>query len=112
MQWLLWQKPVAQKLSDRLKKHLIEQFSVDPQMVGKMRFSGKKGRYSNRPVKYIRIFDPVLIEEDGKSATPSYDALAQIPGNRRALLFDGRIETNERVYFTDRRTPETLFPLS
>ena len=113
MQWLLWQKPVAQKLSDQLKKHLIAQFSVDSQMVDKMRFSGKKGRYSTRPVKYIRIFDPGLIEEDGKSATPSYDTLAQqTPSHRKALLFDGRIETNERVYFTDRRTPETLFPLS
>src|SRR5918992_2479613 len=100
MQWLLWQKPVAQKLSDQLKKHLIAQFSLDSQMVDKMRFSGKKGHYSDRPVKYIRIFDPGLIE-DGKSATPSYDALAQIPGNRRALLFDGRIETNERVYLND-----------
>jgi hypothetical protein len=82
-----------------------------PQMVDKMRFSGKKGRYSDRPVKYIRIFDPGLIE-DGKSATPSYDTLAQIPGHQSALLFDGRIETNERVYFTDRRTPVILFPLS
>jgi hypothetical protein len=112
MQWLLWQKPVAQKLSDQLKKHLIVQFSLDPQMVDKMRFSGKKGRYSDRPVKYIRIFDPGLIE-DSESATPSYDALApQIAGHRKALLFDGRIETNERVYFTDKRATTTLFPLS
>src|SRR5918996_5213972 len=103
MQWLLWQKPVAQKLSDQLKKRLIAQFSLDSQMVDKMRFSGKKGRYSDRPVKYIRIFDPVLIE-DGKSATPSCDALVRIPGHRKALLFDGRIETNERVYRNDRRT--------
>jgi hypothetical protein len=114
MQWLLWQKPAAQELSDHLKKHLIAQFSLDPQTVDKMRFSGKKGRYSDRPVKYIRIFDPGLIEdEDGKSAAPSYDALApQIPGHRKALLFDGRIETNERFYLTDKRAPTTLFPLS
>ncbi len=111
MQWLLWQKPVAQKLSDQLKKHLITEFFLDSQMVDKMRFSGKKGRYSTRPVKYIRIFDPALIE-DGKSATPSYDALVQIPGHQSALLFDGRIETNERVYLTDKRTPTTPFPLS
>jgi hypothetical protein len=72
-----------------------------------MSFSGKKGRYSERRVKYIRIFDPVLIE-DGKSATPSYDALAQIPGHQSALLFDGRIEKindNEMVFLTDRRAP-------
>ena len=109
MQWLLWQKPVAQKLSDQLKKRLIAEFSLDSQMLDKMRFSGKKGRYSDRPVKYIRIFDPALIES-GKSATPSYDALVQIPAHRKALLFEGRIEANERIYLTDQRTPEALFP--
>jgi hypothetical protein len=109
MQWLLWQKPVAQKLPDQLKKRLIAEFSLDSQMVDKMRFSGKKGRYSDRPVKYIRIFDPSLIE-DGRSAAPSYDALVRIPGHRRALLFDGRIETNERVSLIDRRIPTTLHP--
>jgi hypothetical protein len=110
MQWILWQKPVAQKLSDQIKKSLIAQFPLDSQMVDKLRFSGKKGRYSDRPVKYIRIFDPTLIPH-GESAVPSYDALIQISGNRSALLFDGRIEANERVYLTDQRTPETLFPL-
>jgi hypothetical protein len=107
MQWLLWQKPVAQELSDQLKKHLIAQFSLDSQTVDKMRFSGKKGRYSTRPVKYIRIFDPVLIEE-GKSAAPSYDALAQIPGHQSALLFDGRMEKindKEMIFLADLRAP-------
>jgi hypothetical protein len=107
MQWLLWQKPVAQKLSDQLKKRLIAQFSLDSQMVDKMRFSGKKGRYANRLVKYIRIFDPVLVQ-DGESATSSYDALVQIPGQRKALLFEGhmeKIDDNERVFLTDRRVP-------
>jgi hypothetical protein len=114
MQWLLGQKPVAQKLSDQLKKRLIARFSLDSQMVDKMRLSSKKGRYSDRPVKYIRIFDPVLIE-DGKSATPSYDALVQTPSYRRALLFEGRIETwaiNQRIYLTDQRAPEPLLPSS
>ena len=113
MQWLLWQKPVAQKLPEQLKKRLIAEFSLDSQTVDKLRFPGKKGHYSNRPVKYIRIFDPSLIEdgkEDGKSAAPSYDALVRIPGLRRALLFDGRIETNERVYLIDQRIPPTLHP--
>ena len=107
MQWLLWQKPVTQKLSVQVKKHLIAEFPLDSQMVDKMRFSGKKGRFSNRPVRYIRIFDPVLIE-DGESIIPTYDALAQAPGHRRALLFEGhteKIDGGERVFLTDRRAP-------
>ena len=110
MVWLLWQKPVAQELSAQVKKSLIAQFVLDPPMVDRMRFSGKKGRYSDRPVKYIRIFDPGLIK-GSESATPGYDALVQISDTRRALLFDGRIEANERVYLTDQRTPAALFPL-
>jgi hypothetical protein len=110
MVWLLWQKPVAQELSGQVKKRLIAQFALDPPMVDKMRFSGKKGRYSDRPVKYIRIYDPGLIK-DRESATPSYDGLVQISDNRGALLFDGRIEANERIYLIDQRTPAALFPL-
>ena len=110
MVWLFWQKPVAQELSEQLKERLISEFALDPPKVDKMRFSGKKGHYSNRPVKYIRIYDPTLIK-DGEVATPSYDALVQIPDNRRALLFEGRIEATERVYLIDQRTPAALFPL-
>jgi hypothetical protein len=110
MVWLLWQKPVAQELSDQVKERLISEFALDPPMVEKMRFSGKKGHYSDRPVKYIRIYDPGLIK-GSESATPSYDALVQKTDNRSALLFDGRIEANERVYLSDQRTPAALFPL-
>ena len=42
MVWLLWQKPVAQVLSDQVKERLIAQFALDPCMVDKMRYSGKK----------------------------------------------------------------------
>ena len=111
MVWLLWQKPVAQELSDHVKERLIAQFALDLPMVDKMRFSGKKGRYPDRPVKYIRIYDSGLIK-GSESATPSYEALVQISGNRSALLFDGRIEMDDfggridkdnQVFLTDQR---------
>jgi hypothetical protein len=47
MVWLLWQKPVAQELSTQVKERLITEFALDPPIVEKMRFSGKKGRYSD-----------------------------------------------------------------
>lgn len=107
MKWMSWQKPVAQELSEQLKKHLISEFTLDTLSVGQMRFSGKKGQYSNRPVRYIRIYDPILIK-DSESATLSYDALAQKASHGAALLFDGRIEANKQVYLTDHRAPATL----
>ena len=103
-------KPVAQELSDQVKKGLIAEFSLEPGAVDKMRFSGKKGRYSNRPVQYIRIYDPVLVK-GSESATPSYDALDRTSDNHGALLFEGRMEGNERVYFTDQRPPAGVLPL-
>ena len=107
MRWLLWQKPVGQELAGRVKKSLIAEFAMDPGMVDKMRFSGKRGRYSNRPVKLIRIYDPVL-SQDSASAAPSYDALDMKGSRRTALLFEGRIETlndEVQVFLTDRRAP-------
>lgn len=103
------QRSVAQELSAELKTHLISKFSLDPPMVDKMRFSGKKGRYSNRPVEYFRICDPSLIEV-GQSATPSYELLERTSGNNDALLFEGRLEADKQVYFTDQRNPKVLFP--
>lgn len=107
MGWMLWQKPVSQELSDQIKEHLIAEFTLEPLTVAQMRFSGKKGHYSNRPVKYIRIYDPSLIP-NGESALLSYDNLAQKSGNGSALLFEGRIEANKQVYLTDHRTPTIL----
>lgn len=107
MGWMLWQKPVAQVLSDQLREHLIAEFTVDPLVVDQMRFSGKKGIYSGRPVKYIRIYHPNLVTDNG-SEPLGYDALAQKSGNGAALLFDGRIEANKQVYLTDHRQPADL----
>lgn len=104
MWWQLWQKSVPRKLSESVKKALTAQFSLDPQAVDKMRLSSRKGRYSDRPAEFIRIFDPALIE-NGESATPSYEEILQTYGHRKALLFEGRIERNDRVYLNDRRTP-------
>lgn len=103
---LFWQKPMGQELAGRVKKSLIADFALDPTAVDKMRYSGKKGRYSNRPVQYIRVYDPALIQ-GSLSAAPGYDALAQKGGGRGPLLFEGRIEKIDdyvQVYLTDMRT--------
>lgn len=107
MKWMLWQQPVAQELTELLKKHLISEFTLDSSLVDQMRFSGKKGQYSNRPVKYIRIFDPIRIK-DSESANLSYDALARKASHGSALLFDGRIEANKQVYLTDHRAAAVI----
>lgn len=105
MQWLFGNKSVAQELSDQVKQSVITQFNLGAPEVDKMRFSSKKGRYVNRPVKYIRIFDPVLIQA-GESAALNYDAFAPTGNRRSALLFEGHVEKindQNMVFLSDRR---------
>lgn len=106
---LFWQRPMGQELSGRVKKRLIADFALEAAAVDKMRFSGKKGRYSSRPVQYLRIYDPALIQggQSGPSAAPGYDALADKGGERGPLLFEARIEKiddNVQIFLTDMRT--------
>jgi hypothetical protein len=113
MQWLFWQHPVPQKLSDRVKKSLIAEFPLDPQVVDKMLSMSKKGRFAGRQVRYMRIFDPALVQES-EAATLTYDNLQRAQVHGKSLLFEGHTEKIldvERVYLSDRRTPATLFPL-
>lgn len=107
MRWQFWQQPVPQKLSEHLKKALLSEFPLDPQLAERIRYMGKKGRFAGRPSEYIRIFDPALIVVSAGTAAPTYQGLSEAHNHRRALLFDGRtekIDDNERVFLTDRRT--------
>jgi hypothetical protein len=110
---LMWQEPVGsagEKLSTQLKEHLISQFALDPPMVDRMRVSEKAGPFSSRQTKFIRIYDPALIER-GASAAPGYDALDQDSDSRRALLFQGRVDATGRICLTDERSSIALFPM-
>ena len=110
---MFWQRPVGQELSGTVKKGLISEFALEPGIVDKMRYSGKNGHYSNRSVKYIRVYDPVLMGNgagngagNGTAAAPGYDALDLKGSRRSALLFEGRIEKIDdkmQVFLTDRR---------
>ncbi len=114
MRWYFWQKPVPQELSDQVRKTLTAQYHLDSHRLDELRVSSKNGRYSGRQVKYIRIFDPYLIE-DGEAASLSYDDLEETNGQHKALLFEGHIEKDDiggrvakdrRVNLRDRRIPE------
>ena len=110
MGFLLGRKPVAQELPDKVKEDLIAKFALEPGTVDKMRFSGKKGRYSNRPVQYFRIYDPDLISHGAPAKVKYEDFQLDMAGDRKALLFDGHIEKDGHVLLTDRRAPTPASP--
>lgn len=105
MRWQFWQQPLPQKLSESVRKTLLNEFPLDAKIADRIRCFGKKGRFSGRRAKYIRIFDPALIE-DGATTAPTYEGLLETHDHRRSLLFEGRTEKfndNEQVFLTDRR---------
>ncbi len=110
MGFLLGRKPVAQELPDKVKEGLIAKFALETGTVDKMRFSGKKGRYSNRPVQYFRIYDPDLISHGEPAKVKYNDFQLDMAGDRKALLFDGHIEKDGHILLTDRRAPTPASP--
>jgi hypothetical protein len=111
MRWQFWQNAPPRKLSEQVQKALTAQFQIDPGIMSDMRLLSKRGQYSSRKVQFIRIFQPALIDA-GVVARLKYRDLQEIPGHRKALLFEGRIEMDDfggridkdnQVFLTDQR---------
>lgn len=96
MRWQVWQRSGPQELPTKVRHFLSSQFRLDSQSAGKLRFLGKSGRFARRPVRFIRIFDPALIQI-GQVVSLKYDDL-EMDHHRKALLFNGHIEADGAVY--------------
>ena len=109
MQWRFWQEPGPQELPVIVKSALMSQFPLASQSVDKMRFLGRPGRFADRQVQFIRIFDPALISGRAAAKVKYHDFQLQWSGDRKALVFEGHIEKNAKVFLSDRRPPTTGF---
>jgi len=106
MRWQFWQNPAPRKLSNKVKKSLLDQFQVGSPQVDDMRLLDKGGRFAGRRVRFIRIFDPSLILGSTVGSL-SYDQLERARDHGKSLLFEGHIETIDdlqQVFLSDRRT--------
>jgi len=106
MKLKLWESSRLQSLPEPVRKTLSTQFCLTPEDINQLRLLEKRGRFAERPVRFIRIFNPVLMENSGV-ATLKYDDLLNTYARRNALLFEGHIEKNGHVYLADRRPPKT-----
>lgn len=112
MRWQFWQNAPPRKLSDQVQKALTAQFKIASDAMDEMRILSKRGQYSSRKVRFIRIFQPALID-GGDVARLKYQDLQETQAHRKALLFEGRIEMDDfggrigkdnQVFLTDQRT--------
>jgi hypothetical protein len=112
MKLKLWESSGLQSLPEPVKKILSNQFHLTPEDISQLCFLEKRGRFAERPVRFIRIFNPALME-NSDAATLKYEDLLNTYARRNALLFEGHIEKNGQVYLADRRPPKmSLNPAS
>ncbi len=90
-----------QGVSPAINRHLTSQFGLGSELLAKLWVLEKNGKFSDRKVKMVRVFDPELVST-GEASTLKYDDLNGT-GNDKALRFEGRFEKDGTLYLTDRR---------
>lgn len=103
----LWPQRQPGKLSDKARSTLESQYAFDSKSTEGLLCLEKPGKFSGRRVRNIRIFDPTLVRNGGKSVRTYDDLLV----HRRALLFEGHIEKDGSVRLSDRRVPKSTKPV-
>jgi len=98
MNLLFWKKCSQRGLSPILRMTLRRQYNLDDPTLDRLCCISQSGRYTNRPVRLVRIFDPTLVR---KGKIRRYD---DIMAQRHALMFEGHIERDGNAYLLDKRT--------
>ncbi len=101
MKLMFWSEAKARVATPAISRYLNSEFRLGPQSLAKLLVLEKNGKFSNRSVKMVRVFDPGLIS-NGEGAKLKYDDL-KINGNQKALRFEGRFEKDGSLYLADRR---------
>ena len=101
MKLMFWKASEPRMVTQAINRHLISEFRLEPELLAKLRLLEKDGKYSDRRVRMLRIFDPELVSI-GEASKLKYDDLKGA-GNEKALRFEGRLELDGSLYLSDRR---------
>ena len=101
MSLMFWKAPKPHAVSQAVKRYLTSEFRVGPELLSGLLMLEKNGRFSTRKVKMVRVYDPASVSV-GNTTTLKYDDLTGT-GNAKALQFEGHIEVDGALYFSDRR---------
>ena len=101
MNVMFWKASKPRVVTQAINRHLTSQFGLGSELLAKFWMLEKNGKFSNRKVRMVRVFDPELVST-GEASTLKYDDLNGT-GNDKALRFEGRFEKDGTLYLTDRR---------
>ena len=90
----------ARVLPDAAQKYLRRQFMLQNEYIEKLRCFEMDGIFREQPVKHIRVFNPALAKKNHLAIRTNSD-LELYP---EALVFEGHIDAEDKIYFADRRT--------
>jgi hypothetical protein len=101
MHFEFWHRSMARKLSPQVKAYMEHKFDLIPEYLSELRCFQHQGLFKEKPVTYLRIFNPWHTKERGV-ALMAYDDLDRYP---ELILYEGHIAENGEVYVADRRQP-------
>ena len=101
MSLMFWKAPKPKAVTQAVNRYLVSQYHVGPESMAKLWMLEKNGTFSTRKVKLVRVYDPAFLAADD-TAKLRYDDLSGV-GNKKALQFEGHIEMDGALFFSDRR---------
>ena len=101
MSLMFWKASKPQVVPQVINRRLVSEFGMEPELLDKLCVLEKNGKFSDRKVKMVRVFDPDLVST-GEGSNLKYDDLKGA-GNEKALRFEGRFEKDGSLYLSDRR---------
>jgi len=101
MHFEFWHRSMARKLSPQVKAYMEHKFDLIPEYLSELRCFQHQGLLKEKPVTYLRIFNPWLAKERGIEPK-AYADLDRYP---ELVLYEGHVAENGEVYMADRRQP-------
>ena len=90
----------SKKLTVPVYNYLRHRFMLQTNYLDQLRCFETDGQLQERPVRRIRVFDPMLAKKSGLAIRTHAD----LEAHPEVLAFEGHIDAEGGIYFTDRRT--------
>lgn len=90
----------SKKLPESVQHYLRRQFMLEREYIEKLRCFEMDGLFHEQPVRRIRVFSPALAKKNHLAIGTNSD----LELHPEILVFEGHIDTEDKIYFADRRT--------
>ena len=67
MNLMFWKSPKPRVVTQAINRHLNSEFGMGSELLAKLRMLEKNGKFSDRKVRMVRVFDPELVSASAGS---------------------------------------------